>query len=433
MKGTKRATVLTDTFVKGRHPPASGRIEIADTRSAGLYLRIAATGARSWSFRFRDPTTGKQTRATIGDYPVVSLAAARIAAEGHRRVVAAGGNPVEAKRRARIEAPAKTFGALSSRYLTEHAARHKRPSSAAADARNLKLHILPKWKNRAFASIARADVIELIEGLVTAGKPTLANRVQALISKIFSFAIDSGVLAVHPSARLKKRGAETVASRVLTDDEIRLFWPRIIFPPISRRVGLALRLALLTGTRAGEIAGLVRNELENFTDPAAAGWLLPATRSKNGRAHFVPLSPMAQNAIRDALELIEDDQPFLFPSRHKRDKPMTAHALAVAMARFAQQIDTKVAAAKTWKATPPTPHDLRRTLRTRLTAIGIPQRTCDALLNHTPHDIGNRHYNKHDYLKEKRDALVAWENVLTTILDGPTPAVVVPFIKRPQP
>ena len=81
-----------------------------------------------------------------------------------RAGVALGENPSEAKRRAKREAPGRTFKALSDRYLTEYARRKKR--SADQDERNPNLHVLPKWKDRDFATLRRADVIELIEGIL---------------------------------------------------------------------------------------------------------------------------------------------------------------------------------------------------------------------------------------------------------------------------
>jgi integrase len=102
--------------------------------------------------------------------------------------------------------------------------------------RNLKIHVLPKWGERDFRTIRRADVIELIESIVSAGKHTTGNRVHSLISKIFSFAIDADLLENHPAARFKKRGVENVGRRVLSDDEIRLFWRTVILPPVSRPV-----------------------------------------------------------------------------------------------------------------------------------------------------------------------------------------------------
>jgi hypothetical protein len=177
-------------------------------------------------------------RKIIGGRP---CAKARQAADKLRRVVAGGINPVESKRRAKAEGLQRTFAVLAERYLEEHARRHKR--SAEADERNLRLHILPKWRDWPFDSIRRSDVIELAEGLIKQGSPVQANRIQALVSSIFSFALDADLVQGNPCARLRKRGAETTGTRVLSDGEIQLFWPNAILPPVSRRVGLALRLA----------------------------------------------------------------------------------------------------------------------------------------------------------------------------------------------
>jgi hypothetical protein len=76
---------------------------------------------------------------------------------------------------------------------------------------------------------------------------------------------------------------------VLSDDEIRLFWPGIVQSPVSRRVGLALQLILLSGVRSGEAAGIARAELEFIGENGQARWVIPVDRSKNRRAHLVPL------------------------------------------------------------------------------------------------------------------------------------------------
>ena len=235
---------LTDVFVRSAKPAGAGRTEISDLRCVGLVLRIAVDGGKSWSFRFRTQT-GKQTRATIGRYPDVALTDARQRADDMRRAVAEGRNPVEEKRAARAPGFVGTFDALAGRYLDEHSRRRKR--SSEGDERNLRKHVLPKWAGRAFAEIRRRDVIELVEGLVTDGKPTLANRVQSLISSVFTFAMDADLAEANPCHRLRKRGVERVGRRVLSDEEIRLFWSRIVEPPATRRTGLALRLTLLTG------------------------------------------------------------------------------------------------------------------------------------------------------------------------------------------
>jgi integrase len=404
---------LTDAFIRNLTPPATGRLEAPDLRTIGLSFRITANGARSWCFRFRDPRSGKSTRATIGEYPTVSLGEARARADAMRRQVAGGENPVELKRRERDAAMRKTFQALAGRYLDEHARRHKR--SADADERNLRLHVLPQWRNRRFDEIGRADVIELVEGLVTSGKPTLANRVQALISSIFSFAMDADLVKGNPCARLRRRGVETIGRRVLSDDELRLFWSMIVQKPVSRRVGLALRLILLTGCRPGEAAGIARAEIENIKDPGRARWLVPAARSKNGRPHLVPLSEPARQTVLSALELISDDDQYLFPSPAVKDAPITEHALPVAMARFTENLDPT---AKSWRSEPPTPHDLRRTVATRLAELRVAKEDRDAVLNHTSADVGKRHYDLYDREREKRRALELWAATLTAILEN---------------
>jgi hypothetical protein len=275
---------LTDAFLRSVKPPASGRREIRDVACGGLIFRITAAGVRSWSFRFRD-AAGQQPRATIGEYPAIGLRAARAAADAMRARVAAGGNPVEEKRAARREGGSRTFGALAARYLAEHAERHKR--SHERDARNLELHVLPHWRSRAASAIMRGDVIELVEGLILGGKPTLANRIQSLASSVFTFGMDAAVVEANPCHRLKKRGVENVGRRVLSDDEIRLFWRGVVEPRRARRVGLALRLALLTGARVSEIAGICRAELEHSGERGRAAWILPGARTKNGREHLV--------------------------------------------------------------------------------------------------------------------------------------------------
>jgi integrase len=414
---------LTDVFVRNLPCPSAGRVEVADIRAAGLSFRVTCKDARSWCFRFRDPRSGKTSRATIGEYPDVSLSEARQRADAMRRLVAGGANPVEAKRREREVAAQKSFQGLAERYLNEHARRHKR--SAPADERNLRLHVLPKWRRRRYDDIARADVIELIEGLVTAGKPTLANRVQALISSVFSFAMDADLVNGNPCARLRRRGVEVIGRRVLTDDEIRLFWSAIIDKPVSRPVGLALRLVLLTGVRPGEAAGAGKAELTNLAEKDRGRWIIPAARSKNGRAQLVPLSELARQTAISALELSGNEIEHVFPSPSVDGAPITAHALAVAVARFGRSLDA--ATSKSWRADPPSPHDLRRTLATRLAELGVSKEDRDAVLNHTPQDVGKKHYDLYEREREKRRALDMWASALTALLGQNRSINVVPI------
>jgi integrase len=331
-----------------------------------------------------------------------------------RKEVAAGGNPARRKQHDRSQD--KTFGALAKRYLAEHAERKKR--SHKADERNLRKHVLPYWRNRSYAGIKRADVIELVERIVTAGKGTLANRVQSLISSVFTFAMDADLVEANPCHRLRKRGVETVGHRVLSGDEIRLFWPGIIEAPRARWTGLALQLGLLTAARVAELAGMARAELEHIGDPARAAWIIPGSRTKNKRDHLVPLSAAARAIVIELLEMIGPNGEHLFPTRSRRRVgPMRGNSLTQAMDYFSRRVTGQGEAARTWRLDPPTPHDMRRTVETRLAELRIPKETRDRVLNHIPGDVGSKHYNRHDYTDEKRDALNRWAITLASILN----------------
>jgi integrase len=415
--------ILTDALCRTK-PPRSGRLEIADLRQAGLVLRITSNGARSFAYRFRHPDTRKTLRATIGPYPATTLEAARKRAKEMAAQVADGTNPIEARNAERQAAPTRTFEALAARYLKEHAERHKRPRSAEEDRRNLVVHVLPKWGKRDFRTIRRADVIELVESIISSGKHAAGNRVHSLISKILSFAIDADLLEANPAARLKKRGVENVGRRVLDDNEIRTFWCGIVLPPVSRPVGLALRLALLTAARASEIAGARKSEFENLDNSERAAWLIPGERTKNKRDHLVPLAPLAAEAVKNAIELTGDNEFFLFPTRLNRGGPIDRHTLTVAMTRFGESL--KGPTAKTWQAEPPTPHDLRRSVNTRLAKMGIPKEIRDRALNHITslRDPESKHYNVYEFEKEKREALGKWVAEIQGIIK---PAAIIPI------
>jgi len=298
-------------------------------------LRITANGIKSWSYRYRDKAAGRIARATIGQYPAVGLAAARARANAMRQEVAEGGSPADRKRGSL--ASASLFGALAARYLAEHSRRHKR--SHAADERNLRKHVLPRWQHRPYASIKRADVIELVEGLVAQGKNTLANRVQALVSSIFSFAIDAVLIEHNPCARLRKRGVENVGRRVLSDAEIKLLWNDSTEPPRARQLLLGLRLALLTGARVGEVTGLCRSEIDGIADAARAAWIIPGTRTKNGRDHLIPLPALSRDVVLDLLGMIEPSEKYLFPTASQRRRgPVQSTSLSRAMRYFGARL-----------------------------------------------------------------------------------------------
>ena len=98
--------------------------------------------------------------------------------------------------------------------------------------------------------------------------------------------------------------------------------------------------------------------------------------------------------------------------------------MAEAMEGFGRRLHGNDDAIKTWHADPPSPHDLRRTVGTRLAELRIPKEIRDRVLNHIAGDVGSKHYNLHDYADEKRDALNRWALVVEAIVTGASAAVV---------
>jgi hypothetical protein len=271
------AMTLTDALLRS-FAPREKLTELWDARVAGLCLRVSPGGVRSWTFRYRPKDSASFKRLGLGRYPEVSLALARERAEA-RRVEVAGGADPQGERKAKREAErsALTFDALADEYLERYAKPHKR--SWENDALYLRAHVRPAWGPRPAKKIGRADAATLLDAIAKAA-PTSANRTQSILSKLFNWSVESGLLESNPLARMPKRAKEKAKDRVLSPDEIRALWQAI---GDAGPVAAALKLLALTGLRPGEVAGLEISELADVDNPARARLEIPAARMKGGR------------------------------------------------------------------------------------------------------------------------------------------------------
>ena len=134
-------------------------------------------------------------------------------------------------------------------------------------------------------------------------------------------------------------------------------------------------------------------------------WTIPAERSKNGQAHRVPLSPLALELISQ-VKMQAGDSPWLFPS-----PTATGPVLARSINRAIYKTLPGLAIENI------TPHDLRRTAASGMTALGIPRLTVSKILNHVETGV-TAVYDRHGYDAEKRHALEAWAARLEEIVSG---------------
>jgi integrase len=444
-------TRLTEQYIKSLPLPAAHHELHHDADTRGLAVRITRTGARSFLFCYH--FDGKERRLSLGRWvppvsnklgspatrkPGGSLDWARQEVARLRLLVHSGVDPMEQKQSAKAEREAARQKAareidmakLADRYLEEWAKPRKR--SWKEDERRLNAYVIPAWGTRKVKDITRADVDALVSPVATGedARPAEAAHRLALVRKMFSFALDKGIIDFHPCLRMKAPGGKPAPrTRALTTArELRMLW-RITEPdsiwtraPGKRRTpnrvrdgrfargeADALRLVLLTGVRASEVAELAWSEI----DLDAATWLLPAARSKNKRPHLVPLLPEAVAILKRRREEVAGS--YVFPgvrSPHMVDEHLS-RPLRVVCSRLA-----RIGVA------PFTTHDLRRTVETGMAAAKVPKEYRDRVLNHIDASVGGVHYNMHDYEDEKREALDKWARRLEGMLKGPASNVV---------
>jgi integrase len=400
------AIMLTDALLRSA-APGEKLVELWDARVPGLCLRVMPTGIRTWTFRYRPKDSSSFKRLSLGRYPEVGLSLARQRAQ-EKRVAVAGGADPQGERRAKREAEGRAlpFGALADMYLERYARSHKR--SWGNDALYLRAHVRPAWGDRPANRISRADAAELLDNIAKAA-PTSANRTQSILSRLFNWAIESGLLEVNPLTRMPKRAKETAKDRVLSSDEIRVLWHAL---DGDGSVTAALRFLLCTGLRPGEVAGTALVELADVENGARARLEISAARMKGGRAHVAPLAPMALAIVRAQLDRALEGQKHLFPSAFAGRGPIARHSLSQGLRRIIEALpDGNVV-----KRPYPTPHDLRRSVATGLASIGIPREDRLAVFAHAQGDVHGTHYDKHDRFAEKLCALQSWERHLADIV-----------------
>jgi integrase len=394
------AQAFTDTLVRAAVAPAGKRLEITDARCAGLTLRVTDRGMKTFAFTYWSPQETKMARLTLGRYPTLKLADARLEADKHRAALARGVEPQAAKIEAR---EGLLFDDVAQLYIDQYA--RPRKASWKNDEGYLK-RPRAAWGARRVASVTDDDVAVLLEE-IAADAPVSANRTQSVLHKLFAWAKEPGrkFVSINPCADMKRRGKEKSKDRVLSDDEIRTLWHGLDAEgiPTARPIGLALKLILTTMARPGMVAGTTRAELSNLDDAKRAEWQLAADRMKARKPFIVPLSKLAVSIVRDAMP--DNEQLVVFRSRFSNRAAIARHTLSQALLEIIALL----------KMEPFTPHDLRRTAATIARRAGARRDAVEAMLAHTKDDVTNV-YDKYDMLAEKREAAEILEREIRRII-----------------
>lgn len=394
-------------------PPTDRRQEIPDSLCTGLYLVVQPTEKKGWQVRYRH--SGVHRRMTLGAYPILSLADARQRARDALAAASEGRDPAEEVRAAKAPKPEKDRDKIKT-LIAQFDKRHlSKLRTGKAVRQALENHVMPVWGARDVQTIGRRDLIDLLDGIVEQGHATTAVRIRAYLSKFFGWCVEREIIEVAPTAGVKPPARPSIRDRVLTDDEVRWFWKACegeAFPwgPFGKAL-------LLTGQRLNEVAQITDNEIRGDL------WHLSADRTKNRRAHDVPLSAAAREVL-DGIERIAGRPGFIFTTTGT--SPVSgffkarAH-LADAMEQIAAKERGEPVEIPRW-----TFHDLRRTAATGMARLGIPVRMTEAVLNHISGTGGGivGVYQRHDYAEEKRQALGAWGRFVLSLVKGKADNVV---------
>jgi len=274
---------LTEKFVAGAKTNGPARIDYFDRATPGLALRVTSNGVKSWSLIFTSPKDGKRARATLGRYPQVGLAAARRLALEARGDLEHGADPRDLA--VGRSAGDMTVAGLIGIYMAKHA----RPNLRGADAldRLFRKDVLPVIGEVRLADLHRRDVNRVLDAILARGSPVEAARTFAYLRALFRWTVGHGDLDHSPMDGMRKPRDSAPRQRLLSDEEIRTLWSALPSALArSKTCQRIIKLALVTGQRVGEIAGMRVDELDRIQ----ARWTLPPSRTKNGHQHVVPLS-----------------------------------------------------------------------------------------------------------------------------------------------
>lgn len=409
---------LTDAAVRALKPKAA-RYTVAE--GAGFGLMVYPNGAKSWLLRYT-AADGRRRPMVLGNYPDMSLTDARAAAAAARAQLAAGADPLDGRREARdatrVQAIERRRAPTVAEAFADYMAlsvrpRLKRPDAVERDAGLL----LAELGTLKLADVRRRDIVAVLDAVRARGALHQAEMIRSRVGTFFAWAVERELIAASPCTGLVRQHRPQPRERALADAELRALWGWLEAGALPASLRDGLRLVLLTGQRPGEVFGLSWAEL----DLSAALWHLPAERSKNGRAHDIPL-------CRLALDILEARNGQAFGAYVFPGKPAGARAGTGPMnlQGIANSLRRALDAGRPAGLEAFTAHDLRRSCRTGLARLGIADEVGERVLNHHRGGLVAV-YNRHRYEAEMRAALDAWDRHLCRLIGQASGANVVPL------
>lgn len=424
---TIRSLKAGESRTDGALPVGNGRLIIACTKARGQLRRV-------WTFRYRKADLSGEVK--IGEHPALSLEQARNEARALLELVRQGTDPRVARfeaRQAEVEetrqrAALGTFAVLLDIYV-EHLTRTGKVS--APDVRALfKRHVTKPWPalmSMPANRIAPEMVRDILARLVRKGITRQTNVLRSYLQAAFTHgahsdldprraAADAAVfrLASNPVALLPRiQEYESTRDRVLSDDEFQHLWRGL--DGIRLEISLTIRCATLLGGQ--RFRQLLRATWLDY-DQAAGVLRLSDGKGKRSTAvqHLLPVSKRVGGLLKE-LRAMNGSGEFIFSTTagekaiHHTSLPVHFASIAAAFRPRTQSTGERFQG-----------RDIRRSIETRLQALGVSREVRAQLLSHgRTSGVQQKHYERHDYLKEKADALSRLEQHLVAVLEPKVP------------
>lgn len=395
---------FTDTYIKGLKQ-RDKRYE--EFEGGGFGIRITSNGIKTWIYRYK--INGKTDRLTLGNYPHMSLAAARQRYIELSQLRRAGEKPkalIQQRKEKDNNTVEKLVMAWYSNYIEKS---RKQPQQIK---QQINADILPLLGNIAIEKLKTTDITKALDIIVNRGAPIHANKVLSTLKQALNYGVSRGILSTNPAMHIRSRdigGLEKPRERFLTLEEIKILW--LFLDTHQNRMALstknAIKIILLTGIRTGELRLAQWQEF----DFMQSLWTIPAEHSKNNFVTKIHLSPQVINLLQELKELSNSDYVL---SGTQENKPLTDKALPRAINR----IQTRVGLPH-WTA-----HDLRRTFATQLgQTLHVDPVVIEKCLSHKMPKIMAT-YNKNEMLPQRKEALSRWGQFIENLVRNDN---VIPF------
>jgi len=432
----------TDRSIKAIKPRKRLYRLSEDTNKRGcgrLVIEVKPNGAKYFFFQYFKKQDGKSKRTyvTIGRFKDsakstgFSLSDARDEALKYGDILKQGldvktfieeGKLEEQKRIRKVESAKLqgSLGQLIDSYLAAMEADGKRSHESVR--RSFRIYLnepFTKLIKRKADTIEADDIRLILSRMIDKGVTTHTNRVRSYLHAAFSHGLKQDNnprryskeavkfnLKYNPVTFVPKQADfERVGEHVILEKEIKIIWDEL--PKKSLITSWAVKLAFTTGQRLGEIIRVRWSDID-FDDQLMT---IPAGVSKNKIEHIVPLDGLSW-AVIEEMKGITGDYEYLFPASNRGGFIEDKHIFNTSISKVIREYSTEHKKVRKFLA-----RDIRRTVKTLMGKAGIDKAIRDRVQNHSLQDISSKHYDRYDYLPEKRQALKVWNDYLELIIN----------------